>query len=424
MPRTHCYLLRFVHTALVALVVFTLGAVAVAKDYLYINSSPPGASVEIDGVVVGKTPYQVEVPGGYLHGTKSVFGKLLRQQMRLRLILDGYLPAQADLAKGPLPWIALNGTYHGDFWLLKTNTFNFELQKAATAFTGSVQTVAVSQTVGSELPIEDLFRNTSPAVLALTGSGGTGSGFLVTSTGVAVTNAHVARGESLLTATAGNGQSFSAKVVYVDPTLDVALIKLEGSNFPFLSIADLSLVRQGSTVLAIGSPSKGFQNSLTKGIVSAMGPMPSEPGTWIQTDTAINPGNSGGPLLNASGQVVGITTMKQFVSGDGRPLQGIGFALSGSDLISVLRRFYPDVQPAKPLAAPPPPGRGKVSISSTIEGAEVYVDGKFMGDAPSTLMLPSGPHRVEVRTPNHDTWIRELDLSNDSDVSLKAVVSQ
>jgi serine protease Do len=121
---------------------------------------------------------------------------------------------------------------------------------------------------------------------------------------------------------------------------------LQGDNFPYLPIGYLTTIQPGSAVIAIGTPSQGFQNTLTRGVVSAVGSMPQESGTWIQTDAAINPGNSGGPLLNASGEVVGINTQKRFVSGDGRPLQGIGFALSGSDLLSTLRKFYPTILPA------------------------------------------------------------------------------
>ncbi len=102
-----------------------------AKDYLSINSEPSGATVELDGIVAGKTPYSVEIPGGYLRGSRSVFGKLLRHQVHLKLTLDGYLPKEMDLASGPTPWIALNGTYHGDYWILKSATFNVTLEKAA-----------------------------------------------------------------------------------------------------------------------------------------------------------------------------------------------------------------------------------------------------------------------------------------------------
>ena len=89
-----------------------------------------------------------------------------------------------------------------------------------------------------------------------------------------------------------------------------------------------------------------MSDTVTRGIVSAIGPSPlKDPGTWIQTDASINPGNSGGPLLNSQGEVIGINAEKSFESSDGRPLQGLAFALSARDLIEVLHRFYPDVAP-------------------------------------------------------------------------------
>ena len=121
--------------------------------------------------------------------------------------------------------------------------------------------------------------------------------------------------------------------------------------------------------------------------------MPSEPGTWIRTDASINPGNSGGPLLNGAGAVVGITTQKQFVSSDGRPLQGIGFALSSDDILSILRRLSPEA--AAQIQSPacletPPIGSGIVKVSADIDDADIYLDGKFVGNAPSSLHLSSG----------------------------------
>jgi serine protease Do len=415
-------LLRIVIVAAVA--GSLLSAPAWAKDYLTINSSPPGATVEINGQRVGTTPYSVEVPDGYLRGTKTVFGKLLRQPLHVRVTLDGYLPKDEDLTNGPLQWIALNGVNHGNYWLLKTSTFNYVLDKAATTFTGKIDAAPNNATLVSMRPapsVEDVVRQASPAVLYLEGSGGTGSGFLVSETGIAVTNAHVARNENEIVATAGNGQSFESKVVYVDAKLDVALLKLEGTGFPSLRLADTGSVQPGSSVIAIGTPSKGFQNSVTKGVVGGVGQISNEPGSWIQTDAAINPGNSGGPLLNSYGEVVGITTMKPFLSRDGRPLQGIGFALSSNDLLSVLRQFYPDISPDAPkkieLA-----GKGKVSIKSDLDGAEIYVDDKFVGNTPSTISLSAGTHKIEVKGPTGGTWQRELQVSDDSELSVKAVV--
>ena len=352
----------------VPLLWFALPPRCAAKDYLTINSQPPGATVEIDGIVVGKTPYSIEIPGGYLHGSKSVFGKLLRHQLHLKLSLDGFLSKEVDLATGPTPWVALNGTYHGDYWILKSDTFNFTLEKAATSFIGTVQATlsnSSSVTMGPALSTEEVVKRAGPAVLYLSGSEGTGSGFLISETGVAVTNAHVARNQDTLTATVGNGQSFQCKVVYVDPTLDIALLKLEGAGFPQLRLAAIQTVQPGSTVVAIGTPSKGFQNSVSKGIVSGIGAMKSEPGLWIQTDTAINPGNSGGPLLNGSGDVVGITTQKQFLSGDGRPLQGIGFALSSSDLLTVVQKFFPECYANRWKSRSNPQVRDEYQLSPT-----------------------------------------------------------
>jgi S1-C subfamily serine protease len=396
-----------------------------AKDRVSINTEPPGATVEIDGIVVGKTPYQFEVPGGYLHGAKSVFGKLLRQQMHVRISLDGYLPVDGDLAKGPMPWIALNGTYHGDYWLLKTANFNYSLQKAATNFTGNVQAAlggVESIALHPSLPTEEIVRTAIPSVLVLQGSDGWGSGFLVTDTGVAVTNAHVARGQTSLAATTANGQRFNARVEYIDQNLDLALLKVEGVNFSHLTVADLSTVRAGSSVIAIGSPSRGFQNTVTQGIVSAIGSMPNEPGTWIQTDTAINPGNSGGPLLNSSGEVIGITTQKRFESSDRRPLQGIGFALSSQDLLSVLRRFYPNMETQPRSPSSPRTGSAALLVSSDTDNADIFIDDKFVGNTPSTLTLASGIHTVRLQAANRAAWTREIELLRDSNVNLRATL--
>ena len=109
------------------------------KDYLMISSTPSGATVEIDGVAVGRTPYTVEIPGAYLRGSHLVFAKFLRHQIHLRLTLDGYPSKELDLANGPTPLVAANGVNHGYVWFLKTGVFNLTLEKAATSFTGNIQ---------------------------------------------------------------------------------------------------------------------------------------------------------------------------------------------------------------------------------------------------------------------------------------------
>lgn len=156
------------------------------------------------------------------------------------------------------------------------------------------------------------------------------------------TNAHLARGEESFSVQLSSEPELHAKVAYIDDNLDIAFVKAEDPSgilaFRHLTLRDSSDVRQGEIVMAIGNPGDAMRFSATQGIVSAVGEFPNAgPGTWIQTDAPINPGNSGGPLLNLRGEVVGINTQKLTL----KNVTGIGFALSASHLVTVLRRFYP-----------------------------------------------------------------------------------
>jgi len=116
-----------------------------------------------------------------------------------------------------------------------------------------------------------------------------------------------------------------AKLIGVDRQVDIAVLKIDGKNFPALSFVDSDNLRQGQLVLAVGSP-LGLQNSLTHGVVSATLRQldPESPMVYIQTDAPINPGNSGGPLLDVEGRVAGINTMIFSQSGGN---EGLGFAI-------------------------------------------------------------------------------------------------
>jgi serine protease Do len=168
--------------------------------------------------------------------------------------------------------------------------------------------------------------------------------------------------------------------------------------------------------------------SVTKGIVSAVGKFPNAgPGTWIQTDAPINPGNSGGPLLNAQGEVIGINTQKLIK----KNVTGIGFALSSTDLLNVLHRFYPDTQSvAEKLSSPvtadaevptsvSSKGKGTVIIIEP-EDAEIWVDQNFVGSVPATLKLSAEKHLIVVKIPRQPDWIRTLTVLKDSQVTLNA----
>jgi serine protease Do len=362
----------------------------------------------------------MKVPGGYFHKTHSVFGARLGHPMVLRVSKGGYATKEIVMTEGPMPWVALNGTYHGDYWLLKTAHFDVTLEPVSQSFTGAVvATVAGNSRVEMrpELSVEDIVQRSKPAVVLLRRPDGQGSGFLITETGVIATNAHVARGEQSLVAMLPSGQQAQAKVIYTDPELDIALVKVDGSGLPHLTLADLSTVRQGQSVVAIGNPGGAMPFSVTKGIVSAVGRTPdTNRGTWVQTDAAINPGNSGGPLLNGYGEVVGINSKKYVKEG----VQSIGFALSSSDLMEILHRFYPAISTPIPEAAQVPEGIGTLVVSSDPDGAEVYLDGKFVGNTPSTLKLPVGPHTIQLKASGRADWQRSVEILKDSQLNLKA----
>jgi len=154
----------------------------------------------------------------------------------------------------------------------------------------------------------------------------------------------------------------------------------------------------------------GLQNTVTRGIVSAVGPYPQlGPGTWVQTDAAINPGNSGGPLLNSHGEVIGMNTVKVVKDG----VQGLGFALSAQDILDVVQRFFP-TQPSVPSE------KAKLQVASSVPNAEIYIDGKFVGDAPSAISLAAGDHTVELKASKFTDWKRTVSVTSGSDVNIKA----
>ena len=413
-------------------------------EKLQITSDPPGATVELNGVAEGTTPLEKDYPGGYFHKPKTSLGSRLEHPMVVRLSLAGYSTKEMTLTDGPMNWISINGRSHGQYWLLKSNHFHISLQRIAETFTGDItaKIAGGNADLAPELSLEELVRRTKPAVVYLRGLDKAGSGFFVTETGVIATNAHVARGEESLLTLLPGGQQLEAKVVYIDADLDIALAKISGQNFPHLTLADAATVHQGESVLAIGNPGDAMLFSATKGIVSAVGKFPNAgPGTWIQTDAPINPGNSGGPLLNARGEVVGINTQKLVK----KNVNGIGFALSASDLLEVLHRFYPvtttaatasqasalpsgQTADAEKLAtparaeepsapSPPPPGSGTVVLSEP-EGAEIWIDQEFVGSVPATLKLTAEKHIIVLKMRGHPDCTRTLNVLKGSKVSL------
>ncbi len=163
---------------------------------------------------------------------------------------------------------------------------------------------------GDDDPLSQFFHRQMPNPEHMPPSHGIGSGFIISSDGYVLTNAHVVADASEVTVKLTDRREFAAKVIGADKRSDVALIKIPATGLPTVTFGDPSRIRAGQWAIAIGSPF-GFENSVTAGVISAVGrPLPDDSGssfvTFIQTDAAVNPGNSGGPLFNLDGQVVGI----------------------------------------------------------------------------------------------------------------------
>ena len=164
---------------------------------------------------------------------------------------------------------------------------------------------------------------------------GVASGFILSPDGYVMTNAHVVENASEIIVTLTDKREFSGKLIGADKRTDVALVKIEATGLPRVTIGDSKAIRVGQWVLAIGSPF-GLENTVTAGIVSAKGRDTGELLPFIQTDAAINPGNSGGPLINMRGEVIGINS--QILSGSGGSI-GISFAIPVDDAMRVVEQL-------------------------------------------------------------------------------------
>ena len=210
----------------------------------------------------------------------------------------------------------------------------------------------ISSSSKSNLTLVELFKKSEEGVVKIKvvriGSqgtvqgdiGGVGSGFVYDNLGHIITNAHVVDGADKATVTFLDGSQYNAEIIGKDKFTDIAVIKV--SEKPRLlhplEIGDSSLLQVGEQVAAIGNPF-GLSGSMTSGIVSQIGRLIAAQDSGfsipdvIQTDAAINPGNSGGPLLNMRGQVIGINTAIQSISGE---FVGIGFAVPSNTVSKIV----------------------------------------------------------------------------------------
>ncbi|MDA0285252.1 MAG: trypsin-like peptidase domain-containing protein [Planctomycetota bacterium] len=240
----------------------------------------------------------------------------------------------------------------------------------------------------------DVLKKISPAVVAIFGNGGQGggSGVVISADGYALSNFHVTSGSgNFMKCGLNDGVLYDAVIVGIDPTGDVALIKLLGrDDFPFATIGDSDKVNVGDWAYAIGNPfllATDFHPTVTYGIVSGVHRYQYPAGTFleyadcIQVDSSINPGNSGGPLFNDDGELIGINGRGSFEK-RGRVNSGAGYAISINQIMHFVDHLRSGriVDHATLGATVTSDADGRVIVSSILESSEAYRRGLRMDD--------------------------------------------
>jgi serine protease Do len=220
---------------------------------------------------------------------------------------------------------------------LPADRTNVQIETAITDAVGRVGPAVV--TVVNHLQAPSGFFGTGAEPTA------SGSGVVIDTSGLVVTNNHVVEGNSTLEVVLASGETLPAQLVGSDPFADIAVIRVQGPLPAAAAWGNSDNLQPGETVIAIGSPLGDFKNTVTVGVVSAMGRSIDTSAGFrmedlIQTDAAINHGNSGGPLVNLAGQVVGINTLVVRGAGSsGDVAEGLGFAVSSSTAEAVARQL-------------------------------------------------------------------------------------
>ena len=257
---------------------------------------------------------------------------------------------------------------------------------------------------------------------------GGGSGFFVSSDGYIVTNCHVVEdSEADYTVLTNDMKKYNAKILAKDSALDVAILKIDGKDFPFLSFADSNTIKLGQTAIAIGNVLAEYQNSISMGIVSGLsrsitagnglGSSEQLDGV-IQTDAAINPGNSGGPLLDIRGYVIGVNVAVE------NGAENIGFALPGNMVKTIADSVMKNGEIVRPYL-----GVRYMQITDTVkEQNNLSVDygviiSKNSSSAGSLAVIPGSP--ADKAGLEENDIILEVDgIKLELDKSLAAIIRQ
>lgn len=421
---------------------------------LIIESEPSGARVEIDGKDVGVTPITVPVPPSYYTGENALSGqyyaahvKYLTYSQIIKVSKPGYVTKTVTLTGEPRPLYNIYGQHLGYIYLLQSPEWKIKLEQIG-QFLGAnplveknesrpaseeIKAADSTEVARAKLSVEEIVKRSLPAVAIIQSPRSSGSGFFILDSGILVTNRHVVEGNNEVSVITSQGETFQSAQIFMHPSRDLALIKLklpDGKKFRFLPLADPASVNVGSEAIAIGSPgvlNTVLANTVTRGIVSAF--RQTDEGLLVQTDAAINSGNSGGPLVSLYGEVIGVNSLKIGAIGK----EGLGFALLVSEVYAMLKEHLnfemPVPKSAKPSLTSNESRRQQannitVQITSEPAGAELFVDGEFVGSTPSKVQMTPGEHKIKVVRPGYNQWERTIKIQPNEEKTINALLEQ
>jgi len=351
------------------IILASASATASAKIPFRVTSDPPGAAVRMSGRTVGTTPYEIELEDFMIKGHgKWVWSKYLSTPITMTVSKEGYFSKEIQITAVPYRWVNGNGTAFHFYYVVTEMSWNIKLDKKV-EFTSTnpfatppappsnPAILALSPTsnapTGPPMTTEQVVSAAMPSVVTIRVGDVSGTGFFITDTGVIVTNRHVVEPHTSPKVFTSQGTTLESVSIYASPDRDLALIKVDGTGYQCLRLANPASINSGADVVTIGSPGIPGQagvlaGTVTRGIISAVRNTTSD-GLLIQTDAAINHGNSGGPLLNSRGEVVGVNSMKIVFPG----VEGLSSAIMSNEVLDMLKKHFGYVPPY--LSAPSTP---------------------------------------------------------------------
>jgi S1-C subfamily serine protease len=287
-----------------------------AKDKaVKFETIPTGARVEVDGSVACTTPCSINLPSYYFGFKFTAFSKHAKSPVSVRLRKDGCAPKTITITAGPIPWKNGLGITVFTFYQVTSPRFTVQLDAPddPVKSDGSAPPEGAASDICSATSLvatKKLLESEMPAVVAISTSKGWTRGFLISSDGLIVADALSISDRDSVSVTLPDGKIVETPELYFDEDHGLALVKVQGSNYPFLRLSK-TLPQAGADVFAIDSSSSSNPigtNAIAQAIVGAA--LKTDVGAWVETDGALNRDDPGTPLLDRDGQVVGVNTRK------------------------------------------------------------------------------------------------------------------